>query len=267
MNYQKIANSIRCEILKMHYNSQSSHIGAALSCVDILVVLFFSILRINPKNPKDFNRDRFILSKGHATSALYSTLSLRGYFNKSILKNYCCDDSTLPGHSTKECVSGVEVSTGSLGHGLPIGNGIALAGKHDKLKYRVFVLLSDGECEEGSIWEAALFASHHKLDNLIVIVNYNKLQTFGRVKEVLNLEPFVDKWKSFGWEVKEVNGHNFKDMEKVFKTVPFKKNKPSIIIAHTIKGKGISFMENKLEWHYKSPNKEELNLALQELNK
>ena len=265
-DYKKIAKEIRKKILKMIFSSQSSHIGSALSCVDILTVLYFKILSIDPKKPFTEKRDRFILSKGHVASALYAALAQRGFFPEKTLASYCLDGCRLPGHSTKDCVPGVEVSTGSLGHGLAMGAGMALAAKHGNRSYRVFVLLSDGECDEGSVWETALFSSHHKLDNLIGIVDYNKLQAFGRTNEVMNLEPFVDKWAAFGWQVKEINGHNYSDIEKTLNEVPFKKGKPSMVIAHTIKGKGISFMENKLEWHYKSPTKEEYVLALKELN-
>lgn len=247
----------------MTFDSQISHIGSALSCVDILTVLYFKILSINPKNSLAENRDRFILSKGHAVSALYATLAQRGFFPEDILDSYCINGGKLPGHSTMNCVPGVEVSTGSLGHGLAIGAGMALAGKRENKKYRVFVLMSDGECDEGSVWETAMFASHHRLDNLIAIVDYNKFQGLGRTNDVLNLEPLKDKWISFGWQAQEIDGHNFNEIEK---SLSIKRNKPSVIIAHTIKGKGISFMENKLEWHYKSPNKEEYNLALKELN-
>ena len=250
----------------MIFDSQASHIGSALSCVDILTVLYFKILNINPQSPLAENRDRFILSKGHAASALYATLALKGFFSEEILDTYCQDGGKLPGHSTKGCVPGVEVSTGSLGHGLPMGVGMAIAAKNDGKKYRIFVLMSDGECEEGSVWEAAMLASHHKLDNLIAIIDYNKLQAFGRTNEVINLEPLTKKWAAFGWVVKEVDGYNYSDIEKAMREIPFKKNKPSIIIAHTKKGKGISFMENKLEWHYKSPNKEQFELALKELD-
>lgn len=267
-NCRNISKDIRRHILKMHAKSNSSHIGSALSCVDILVALYFCVLKIDPKNPKDGNRDRFILSKGHGVSALYATLAKRDFFSETILEEYCIDGGRLPGHSTKDCAPGVEVSTGSLGHGLPIGAGMALSAKHDELGYRVFVLLSDGECDEGSVWEAALFASHHRLDNLIAIVDYNKIQAFGRTNEVLNLEPLTDKWKAFGWEVREIiDGHNFGEVISTLRKVSFKGKKPSVVIVHTVKGKGVSFMENKLEWHYKSPNKEELELALQELNK
>ncbi len=264
--YKKIATEIRKRIVRMHAKSRSSHIGSALSSVDILTVLYFGILKIDTKNPWAKKRDRFILSKGHAASALYAVLSLRGFFSEEILDEYCIDGGRLPGHSTMHCVPGVEVSTGSLGHGLSIGVGMAIAAKYDAFEYRIFVLLSDGECDEGSVWEASMFAAHRKLDNLIVIIDYNKLQAFGRTKEVVNLEALSDNWAAFGWEVKEIDGHNFSKIEDTLCRVPFKKNKPGLIIAHTIKGKGVSFMENRLEWHYKSPDKEQLEIALKELD-
>ncbi len=265
MDYRNIANNIRKDILLMHNRAKASHIGSSFSCIEILVALYFKILKINPNIIYNPNRDRFIISKGHAASALYTTLAHRGFFNKTVLNTYCMDGTFLPGHSTRNCVPGVEVSTGSLGHGLPIGAGLALAGKHDKLKYRVFVLISDGECDEGTIWESALFASHYKLDNLIVIIDYNKIQALGRTNEILNLEPFEDKWKSFGWTVKKIDGHNIPGIIKTLETLPFKKGKPNVVIAHTIKGKGVSFMEDKLTWHYKSPDNEELKTAINEL--
>jgi len=267
MDYRKIARTIRSDIVRMHFNAGTSHIGSALSCVDILIGLYFSVLKIDPKNPKDKNRDRFILSKGHAVSVLYATLAERGFFPKSRLDDYCKNGSCLVGHSTKDAVPGIEISTGSLGHGLSVGCGMALAAKRDKKKYRVFVLLSDGECEEGSVWEAALFARQHQLDNLIAIIDYNKIQAFGQVKGILDLEPFPKKWESFGWQAKEIDGHNFQAIITSLNRIPFKKYSPSVIIAHTIKGKGISFMENKLEWHYKSPNQDEVTQALEELNR
>jgi len=263
---QKIARSIRLQVLEMIMRSKSAHIGSSLSAVEILASLYFGIMKINPRNSNDANRDRFILSKGHAVAALYATLAERGFFNKKLLKSYCANGSNLPGHASRNCVAGVEVSTGSLGHGLAIANGIALAGKRDKKNYRVFVLLSDGECDEGSTWEAILFAGHHKLDNLVAIVDYNKWQAFGRTKDVLNLEPFTKKWKDFGWSVKEVDGHDFQEIYKVLRKIPFQKNKPSVVIAHTIKAKGLSFMEDKLESHYRPPTEEEYKIAIKELN-
>jgi len=254
-----IAKEVRKNILKMCYTAKSSHIGSALSCTDILVALYFEVLNVDPANFSFSGRDRFILSKGHACSALYSVLAEKKFFNREVLATYCMNGGSLFGHSTKN-INGIECSTGSLGHGLPIGVGMSLAGKN---LFKVFVLLSDGECDEGSNWEAILFAAHHKLDNLTVIVDYNKLQALGKTNEVINLEPFKDKWESFGWAVYEIDGHDF---EQIINSLnKFNKGKPKVIIANTIKGKGISFMENKLEWHYKSPNEDEFNKALLEL--
>jgi transketolase len=266
-NLENISKEIRRNILKMHFFSQESHIGSALSCADILAVLYFKILNIDPKNPKLETRDRFILSKGHAVAALYATLVSRGFFPEDILDTFCSNGRGLPGHATRNNKLGIDASTGSLGHGLPISCGMALAAKRDKKKYRVFVLMSDGEMDEGTTWEAALFASHNKLDNLVTIVDYNKFQAYGKTNEVLNLEPFKRKWEAFGWKVKEINGHNFNEIEKVLSSIPLGKNKPSVINSHTVKGKGVSFMENKLEWHYKSPTKQEYDSAIKEINK
>jgi len=264
-DYKEIAKEIRKKILKMIFTSQAPHIGSALSSVDILTVLYFKIMLLDPKNALMKNRDRFILSKGHAASVLYATLAQRGFFPEEILNTYSLNGSRLTGELTN-WVPGVEVSTGGLGHGLPMGAGMALASKHDGIDYRVFVLLGDGECDEGSVWETAMFASHHKLDNLIGIIDYNKLQAFGRTNEVINLEPIIDRWTAFGWAVKEIDGHNHFQIEETFSNLPFTKGKPNMVIAHTIKGKGISFLEDKLESHYKSPTKEQYELALKELN-
>ncbi len=265
MDYSQVSKEIRKKTLKMIYQSRGAHIGSSLSCADILTVLYFKILKIDPKNPLAENRDRFLLSKGHAAAVLDATLARRGFFPEEVLDNYCQNGTKLAGHSTKQSVPGVEVSTGSLGHGLPMGNGMALAAKKDGKDYRVFVLMSDGECQEGSVWEAALFAGHHRLDNLVGIVDYNKLQAFGRTNEVLNLEPFAKKWQDFGWAVKEIDGHSFSEIENALSKIPFGENKPSLLIAHTIKGKGISFLEDKLESHYKHFTKEEYEAALKEL--
>lgn len=260
-----LAKQIRREIVSMHAVSRNSHVGSSLSVVDILVALYFSAMKINVNNCEDRKRDRLLLSKGHASSALYAVLAKRGFFPKKLLNDYCVDRGKLPGHATINCVPGVEVSTGSLGHGLSIGAGLALAAKHDKNKSRVFVILSDGECQEGSVWEAAMFASQHKLDNLISIIDYNKLQGFGKTKDIVGLEPFGKKWAAFGWQVKEVDGHDMAKIIKILESVPFVVKKPSVIIAHTIKGKGVSFMEDSLAWHYKSPGPDELKIALREL--
>ena len=262
---EKAATEIRRKIIRMAYKSKGSHIGPALSIVDILAALYFRILKINPEKPGWDERDRFILSKGHSASALYATLAQRGFFPESVLDEYCADGGRLEGHTNLNCVPGVEATTGSLGHGLPIGAGMALAGKCDKKDYHVYVLMGDGECDEGSVWEAAMFASQHKLDNLVVIIDYNKLQAFGNTKDVINLEPFSERLKSFGWRAVEINGHDFLDIIKALENVPFEKGKPSVVIAHTIKGKGISFMENMLEWHYKSLNEELYKKAIGEL--
>ncbi len=265
MDYSQISKEIRQNILKMIHRSKGGHIGSSLSCVDILTVLYFKILKIDPKSPLAPERDRFILSKGHAVAALDAVLAQRGFFPKEILETYCQDGSKLAGHSTKGAVPGMEVSTGALGHGLSMGAGMAVAAKNDNKDYRIFVLMSDGECQEGSVWEAALFSSHHKLDNLIGIIDYNKIQAFGRINDVLNLEPLLKKWQDFGWEVKEIDGHNFSEIENVFSEIPFQKGKPSLVIAHTVKGKGISFLEDRLISHYKHFTEEEYKKALEEL--
>lgn len=264
-SYQTLATRIRAHVLRMVHRAQSSHVGTSFSAADLLAVLYDRVLRIDPSRPDWLERDRFVLSKGHGCAAVYAVLAEKGFFPKAWLDSYYQDGSRLFGHITHRGVPGVEASTGSLGHGLPIGCGMALAGKHDGRPYRVFVLLSDGECDEGSTWEAALFAPHHKLDNLVAIVDYNQIQSFGTVKEVLGLEPLGGKWQSFGWAVREIDGHNFRQIEETLLSVPFASPKPSCIIAHTIKGKGVSFMENKLAWHYLTPSDEELRQALLEL--
>lgn len=265
-DFQGRARQIRRLVVQMNATAKSSHVGAALSIVDILTVLYFQILRIDPKDPKSPNRDRFILSKGHGCTALYATLAERGFLRKEVLDTYCQDGGLLAGHVDDHGIPGIEVAAGSLGHGLSIGVGMSLAGKYDRKDYRVFVVLGDGECDEGSVWEAAMSASHFKLDNLIAIIDFNKLQATGAVKEVMNLEPLSDKWRSFGWNLREIDGHDFCQIVDALAGVPFEMGKPSLIIAHTIKGKGVSYMENQLAWHYKSPNEKELALALKELD-
>lgn len=264
--YTKISKEIRREILDMIYKVKAPHIGSSFSIVEILVTLYFKYLKVSPCNPKDKNRDRFILSKGHGCPALYAVLAHKGFLNKEILKGFGCNGGTLEEHPTFDLTKGIEVSTGSLGHGLSIGAGMAISAKHDNNPYRVFVLLSDGENNAGFIWEAAMFAAHHKLDNLITIVDYNKIQALGRTEEVVNLEPFSDKWHSFGWGVKEIDGHDFTQLFSAFENIPFKQGRPSAIIAHTVKGKGVSFMEDKLLWHYKCPSEEEYLRAIKELD-
>lgn len=258
------AKSIRSHTLHMVHKANASHVGSCFSMADLISVLYTQILKIDPSNPDVHPRDRFILSKGHAAAILYAALAESGFFSVSLLDSYCENGSLLTGHVNYH-VPGIEVSTGSLGHGLPIACGMSLAMISTENSSKVYVILSDGELDEGSNWEAILFAAHHKLDNLVVIVDYNKIQSFGTVEQVLNLDPLADKWKSFGWAVKEINGHDTNEIEKTLKSIPFIQGKPSVVIAHTIKGKGVSFMENNLAWHYKSPNLEELTLALTEL--
>ena len=260
---EAFARSIRAHALRMVFKARSSHIGSCLSMADILAVLYTRILQIDPEQPQLAERDRFILSKGHAAAIMYATLAERGYFPVEHLDSYCVNGSTLTGHIS-HAVPGVEVSTGSLGHGLPIAVGMAIAAKASGLTSRVYCLLSDGECDEGSNWEAILFSPHHKLDNLIVIVDFNKIQSFGRVSEVLNLEPFAAKWRAFGWDTREVDGHDLAALEHGLSAPP-DSGKPRVFIAHTIKGRGVSFMEDKLEWHYKSPTDEQLIAALAEI--
>jgi len=251
----------------MHHQADASHIGSSFSCVEILVALYFHVLKIDPAKPKWPQRDRLILSKGHAASVLYATLAHRGFFDPTRLNKYCQDGSRLLGHVTRDCVPGVEVSTGSLGHGLPLGIGMGLAACRDKKSYRTFIVISDGECNEGSVWEAAMFASHHKLDNIIVIIDVNRLQAFGSTRDIIDMEPMADKWRSFGWAVRQADGHDVKSLAKNLDSVPFEKGKPSVLMAHTVKGKGVSFMENQLAWHYRSPKKDQYAQALEELDR
>lgn len=231
---------------------------------DLLAVLYGEILQVRPEDPRWPKRDRFILSKGHCCTALYATLALRDFFPVKELDTYGQDGSRLMSHVSHK-VPGVEFSTGSLGHGLPFGCGKALAAKRRKKNWRVFVMLSDGELDEGSNWEAILFAPQHKLDNLTVIVDYNKIQSLGSVKEVLDLHPLAEKFRAFNWSVKEIDGHNHGGISAALKALPFDPGKPGCLIAHTVKGKGVSFMEDKLLWHYKSPDAAQLQQALGEL--
>ncbi len=263
--YENIAKKIRKKILDISYKTKSTHIGSSFSIVEILVALYFKHLKINPKKPLDKNRDKFILSKGHACSAFYTTLFYKGFFDKKIFNGFAKDEGTLEHHPNYDIKRGIEASTGSLGHGLSLGVGMALAAKYNKSKQRIYVLLADGELNEGSNWEAIMFAAQHKLDNLVAIVDYNKIQALGRVKDIIDLKPLDKKWQSFNWSVKEINGHNFKQIFNALEKVPFKKNRPSVIIANTIKGKGVSFMENKLLWHYRCPDDNEYKKALKEL--
>ena len=261
--FEDICKSIRRDVAKMMHKSYSSHIGGCYSVTEILVTLYFEILNIDPKNPRKDDRDILLLSKAHSSPTLYAILSKKGFFPKENLDTYYQDGGKLPGHLDKEAVPGIEFSFGSLGHGLSVGVGMAIANKRMNNPGRVFVILGDGECNEGSVWEAAMFAPHHKLSNLTAVIDYNKIQSFGATNEVINQEPIFDKWKSFGWKVLEIDGHDHHALLDAFNSPH--ENLPKMIIAHTVKGKGVSFMENSLDWHYKSPNDEQLKLALKEL--
>jgi transketolase len=260
-----LARRIRAHTLRMVHQAKASHVGSCFSMTDLLAVLYGAVLRVDPVRPHWPDRDRFLLSKGHGAAAIYATLAERGFFPVSWLDTYCQDGTRLAGHITHYGVPGVEMSSGSLGHGLSLACGMALAGQRDGRPYRVFALLSDGECDEGSIWEAILFAPHHRLDNLIALVDYNKIQSFGTVKEVLDLEPFAAKWGACGWAVREIDGHDIEQILTTLQGVPFEPGRPSCVIAHTIKGKGVSFMQDNLEWHYRSPDAGQLGQALAEL--
>jgi transketolase len=261
----ELANRIRLHALRMTSGAGSSHIGSVFSMADILAVLYGEVLRVDPANPRWKDRDRFILSKGHAGAGVYAVLAERGFFPIEKLDSHYRDGSDLSGHVSHKGVPGVELSTGSLGHGLPVGAGMAYAAKLDAASHRVFVLLSDGECDEGSNWEAILFASHHRLDGLIVIVDYNKVQSLKPVAETLGLEPFADKWRSFGWNVTEVDGHDHGQLRGALSSLPVETGKPTCVIAHTIKGKGVSFMEHSVLWHYRTAKGDEFAAAENEL--
>ena len=259
------ANKVRKDIVKMITEAKSGHPGGSLSAADVVTALYFKVMRHNPENPKWEDRDRFILSKGHAAPLLYAVLAESGYFEVKELLTLRKLGSRLQGHPDMKRLPGIEISTGSLGHGLSVGNGMAIAGKLNKRGYRVYILLGDGECQEGQVWEAAMTASHYKLDNVTAILDYNGLQIDGPVKDVMNINPISNKWRAFGWYVIEINGHDFKEIFDSFERVKKLKGKPSIIIAHTTKGKGVSFMENVVDFHGKAPTKEQMVQALKEL--
>jgi transketolase len=262
---EEAARRIRRDMLTLAHKSKTPHIGPALSCVDILTVLYMGIMKTNCHRPLMANRDRFILSKGHGALALYTCLSHMGFLSKQVLFSYCENGSPLAEHPLAHKFPCIEFATGSLGHGLAVGIGLAMASRLKNEYYRVFVLMGDGECNEGSVWEAAGFASTMKLDNLIVIVDHNKLQATDRYEKLSGGYDLTQVWKSFGWETREVDGHDIEQMRKVYTGTFFKIRKPKVIIAHTVEGKGISFMENNLEWHYRWPDARDLEEALGEL--
>lgn len=261
----KMASEIRSKIIEMSHYSRAAHLGSALSCVDILVAAYFHGLKLNPVNPSDPLRDRFILSKGHAALGLYVTLARRGFISDEMLQTFGEPGSQLEEHPGPNCAPGVEAATGSLGHGLSIGTGMALAGKITQQPYRVCTLLSDGECNEGSVWEAAMFAPSHQLENVMAIVDFNKWQATGRSCDVLALESLTSKWQAFGWSIYEIDGHDMKALIEIFSNYPDGSGKPVAVIAHTVKGKGVSFMEDDNNWHYRIPTEEEVEKSKIEL--
>jgi transketolase len=252
------ARAVRSLTVRMAHTGKTPHVGSSLSQVDMLVALYFRAMKLS--------EDRFILSKGHGCMSLYATLAERGYFPKDVLDTYAQDGSKLAEHPSPTGIPGIDVATGSLGHGLSIGAGAALARQMDRRPGRTFVMLSDGECNEGSIWEAAMFAAGQRLDNLVVLIDYNKLQAMGRSNEVTGLAPLAEKWRAFGWATRELDGHDMSAVVEALEGVPFTPGRPTAIVAHTVKGKGVSFMEDDLEWHYRPPTADDLARALLEIN-
>jgi len=263
-DHEYIARQIRRTILNIINRTRSPNIGSSLSAVEILVSLYFSTLNTSPGATDDPGRDRFILSKGHACSGLYAVLAERGYFAEEDLLSFAVDGGIFEQHPNMDINRGIEVSTGSLGHGLSIGAGMALAARIDNREYSVYVLLSDGELNEGSVWEAAMFASHHKLTNLVAMVDANGMQALGHTSEIIDLNPISNKWEAFGWHTQEIDGHDFGQINASFAALSAEK--PNAIVLNTVKGKGVSFMEDNLLWHYRSPDDQEYELALKELS-
>jgi transketolase len=260
------ARDLRARIIETSSKAGIPHLGSCLSCVDILTVLYFAVLRIDPANPRDATRDRFILSKGHGAPALFQVLAKRGFYPESMLDTYGQDGGVFAEHPpTPDHLAGIEAATGSLGHGLPIGLGMALAGRIQERAYNVYAVLSDGECNEGSVWEAAMLAAAQRASNLCVVIDFNKWQATGRSREIMALDPLADKWRAFGWNVTEVDGHDMAALLNVLQQHPADNGKPTAIIAHTVKGKGVSFMEDDNNWHYRIPTADEVVKSRQEL--
>jgi transketolase len=259
------AAQLRGQVVQMSHAAQAAHLASSLSCCDVLAAAYWHVLNIDPSQPKDPLRDRFILSKGHAAAALYSALAFKGFFPLAELNTFCEDGGRLAEHPPANILPGVEAATGSLGHGLPIGCGMALAGRIRGEAFRVYALLSDGENNEGSVWEAAMFAAAQKLENVCVIVDYNKWQATARSNDTLMLSPLRDKWQAFGWDAVEIDGHDVAALARMMNNVPNGSGKPVALIAHTIKGKGVSFMEDDNNWHYRAPTADEVVKARKEL--
>lgn len=258
------AENIRKRVIEMIYFGNAGHTGGSLSSIEVETLLYFHVMNIDPKNPKMENRDRFILSKGHCVEALYSTLAERGFISDELIKTYGKYDSKLAGHPTKK-IPGIELNSGALGHGLSVGVGMSIAAKMDKKSYHTYVLMGDGEQGEGSIYEAAMSASHYKLDNLVAIIDRNHLQISGNTENVMSIDPIRQRWEAFGWEVFEVNGNNMEELVKLFDSLSYDNKKPKLIISETIKGNGISYMENVAKWHHGVPDDEQYKQALQEI--
>ncbi|MBX9963535.1 MAG: transketolase [Burkholderiales bacterium] len=263
---QSLARTVRARVISTSSRTQTPHLGSCLSCVDILVAAYFHGLHLEPKKPRDADRDRFILSKGHGAPALFQVLAMRGFYPESLLDSYGEDGGLFAEHPpAPKHLPGIEAATGSLGHGLPMGLGMALAARIQKRDYRVIALLSDGECNEGSVWEAAMMAGAQKIGNLMVVVDFNKWQATGRSEDILALSPLADKWRAFGWDATEIDGHDMRALMEIMSRPLRNRDKPLAFIAHTVKGKGVSFMEDDNNWHYRIPNDEEVLRAHREL--
>ena len=267
LKLKRLANNVRFGIIESLYNAACGHPGGSLSIADIITYLYFEEMNIDPGNPKAEGRDRFVLSKGHTAPALYSVLAERGYFDKEELKTLRKTDSRLQGHPDMKGIPGVDMSSGSLGLGISAACGMALSAKAYGNDYRVYTIVGDGESEEGQVWEAAMFAAHYKLDNLVAVVDWNGLQIDGPVTEVMNPTPHDEKFRAFGWHVITIDGHNFAEIESAFEEAKTVKGKPTVIIARSVKGKGVSYMENKCEWHGQAPKEEQYKIAISELEK
>jgi transketolase len=260
------ARELRARIIETSSRTGTPHLGSCLSCVDILTVLYFAVMRIDPAKPRDAMRDRFILSKGHGAPTLFQVLAKRGFYSEALLDTYGQDGGVFAEHPpTPDHLAGIEAATGSLGHGLPLGLGMALAGRIQQRAYNVYAVLSDGECNEGSVWEAAMLAAAQRVTNLCIIIDFNKWQATGRSREVMALDPLADKWRAFGWNAIEVDGHDMTALLNALQQHPAKDGRPTAIIAHTVKGKGVSFMEDDNNWHYRIPTADEVIKARQEL--
>ena len=263
---ETIAREMRARIVENSHRTQTPHLGSCLSCVDILVAAYFAALRLDPAKPRDPLRDRFVLSKGHGAPALFQVLARRGFYDPALLDDYGVDGGVFAEHPpTPDHLAGIEAATGSLGHGFPMALGMALAGRIQSRRYNVFALLSDGECNEGSVWEAAMLAAAQRVDNLMVIVDFNKWQATGRSEEVMALSPLAEKWRAFGWNAVEVDGHDMQALVRLMSCLPDDGGRPVAVIAHTVKGKGVSFMEDDNNWHYRTPSAEEVVKAKREL--